>query len=147
MTGRLRAEQAGHKGKPKLVRPMDEVVEEIRGVGNDEDPERAEEELLDDAEDGEVEVEEEVGVEYSGQKEKNQRKRENKKAEADKRRLQDEVFEEALGNYEEELRAERSKEETSLSQEATGVICEPVEEGSEWRKPKALTAPMRVTAE
>ena len=34
-----------------------------------------------------------------------------------------------------------------MSQEATEAVGGPAEESSEWRKPKALTAPMRVIAE
>ena len=63
----MKADLGCHKGKPKLVRPMDELVEEIRGVGDEEDSERAEEEVLEEAAGGEVEEE------HSGQKAKNRR--------------------------------------------------------------------------
>jgi len=156
----LRADLGGQECKPKLVRPIDEVVEDIRGVEEEEAPEGADEALPEEeVEEWKQLLEGEVEVEANSQKAKNQRKKENRKNEAAKRRRQDEEFEaaldeyendlkdEALEEYEDESKKESSKEETSLSQEATGEILEPVDEGNEWRKPKALTAPMRVTAE
>ena len=45
----MRADLGCHKGKPKLVRPKDKLVEDIRSVGDEEDSERAEDEVLEEA--------------------------------------------------------------------------------------------------
>ena len=77
----MKADLGCHEGKPKLVRPMNKLVEEIRGIEDEDDSERAEEEVLEEAAGGEVEewkqlLEGEVEEEHSGQKSKNRRKRE-----------------------------------------------------------------------
>ena len=69
----MKADLGCHKGKPKLVRPMNKLTEELRGVGDEAESEQAEEEVLEEAAGGEVEewkqlLEGEVEEEHSGQK-------------------------------------------------------------------------------
>ena len=118
---------------PELLRPKKMLqVEEIRGVESDEgEVEQTDEE--DNVGDNEVQ-----GKHVA----KNRRKRENRKAAADEEKKNDEAFEAAVEEHWEDMTAERQEErDSNLSQEVA------VEEGEEWRKPKAFTSPMRVTAD
>ncbi len=75
--------------------------------------------------------------------EKNQRKRENKRTAKETLKEEDQKFESMLDEYQEGIMAEKQEERDSdLSQKVAAA-----EEGEEWRKPKSLTSPMRVTAE
>ena len=97
----MRADLGGQECKPKLVRPIDEIVEDIRSVEEEEAPEGADEALPEEeVEEWKQLLEGEVEVEANSQKAKNQRKKENRKNEAAKRRRQDEEFEAALDEYE-----------------------------------------------
>ena len=121
---------------PKLVSPKP-GVEEIRGIESEEgEDERSE---------GEESAEDDGGKEVSvegRQVRKNKRKKENKRVDEEKLREQDDAFEAQIDEYQ-ELMAKDKEDDDNLSQEARGVE----DEGEEWRKPKTLTSPMRVTAE
>ena len=124
----MKADLGCHKGKPKLVRPMNKLTEELRGVGDKDESERAEDEVLEETAGDEVEewkqvLEGEVEEESSSKKSKNRRKRENKKAAIEEQRIQNEAFEEALDAYAEEMKEEAkeldayAKEEENVCQE------------------------------
>ena len=120
---------------PKLVSP-EPVVEEVRGVESEE----GEDERTEGEESAEEDGGSEVPVE-GRQVRKNRWKRENMRADKEKLREQDEEFEAQVDEYQNELMSKRQADkEGNLSQKVAG-------EGDEWIKPKALTSPMRVTAE
>ena len=117
---------------PKLLRPKMKVThEEIRGIEDDagevEQTDEDEEATGDDVE--------------RKHPSKNRRKKENRQAATQEERKSDEAFEAAVAEHWEDMTAQRIQRDSNLSQEAAG------DEEEEWRKPKTLTSPMRVTAE